>query len=160
MGGLEELFSAIEQEDIPQIKVPLERYTGLLTRRMPSGEGAVMKAIYQRAGPSLALLLTFLPPLDIFEASAAGDVERVEELLAEDSALASRYSQDGRTPLHLSAHFGQTAVARTLLQSGADIRALSRNGTGNQPLEAGIAGGAPHELVKLLIESGADVNDV
>ena len=65
------------------------------------------------------------------------------------------FAFDGWTPLHLAAFFGQLDAVRILLDSGADLRAVSRNSMKNTPLHAATAG--KHEqIARLLLEHGAD----
>jgi uncharacterized protein len=95
---------------------------------------------------------------EIVDAATIGDETHLREMLEEDAALATVYSADGWTPLHLAAHFGHTAAARMLLAAGADVHAWSRNDLANQPLHAAVAGQASVELITLLLDAGADVN--
>ena len=46
----------------------------------------------------------------------------------------------------------------TLLARGADVTARSRNSTDNMPLHAAIAGRRDAEVIRRLVEAGADVN--
>ena len=50
--------------------------------------------------------------MSVFEACAAGEMERVERLLASDPAAVNTFSADGWTPLHLAAFFGHTENRR------------------------------------------------
>jgi ankyrin repeat protein len=101
--------------------------------------------------------------LSLFEACAAGEVERVERLLHESASGAvgataiNDYSADGWTPLHLAAFFGHARIAELLIAHHADVLARSRGANGNTPLHAALAGN--HTFVAgLLIGHGADVN--
>jgi ankyrin repeat protein len=67
-------------------------------------------------------------------------------------------SFDGWTPLHLAAFMGHADVARVLLDHGADIEAVAKNGIGNRPLHAALAGKESPEVIDLLLARGADVN--
>jgi ankyrin repeat protein len=95
---------------------------------------------------------------NIFFASENGDVKGLQELLKGDAAQANAYNDDGWTPLHLAAHYGQLDAAEVLLSYGADSSARSRNSLNNIPLHAAVAGNHP-ELVKLLVGDGSDIND-
>ena len=69
------------------------------------------------------------------------------------------YAYDGWTPLHLAAFFGHLEAAKLLLDSGADVYAVSRNSLQNTPLHAAAAG--KHEDVALvLLARGADPSAV
>ena len=65
--------------------------------------------------------------LDVFDAAALGDTERLEELLANDPSLVSAWSPDGFTPLHYAAFFGGPDATTALLARGADLETPARN---------------------------------
>jgi uncharacterized protein len=94
---------------------------------------------------------------DLADAAAAGDVETVGHLIAEDPALVREYTDEGWTALHLAA---TSEIAAMLLDAGADINARNRHkfaGPGNSPLSAAVYQDR-REVVRLLTERGADVN--
>jgi uncharacterized protein len=94
---------------------------------------------------------------DLADAAAAGDAETVGHLIAEDPALVREYTDEGWTALHLAA---TPEIAAMLLDAGADINAHNRHkfaGPGNSPLSAAVYQDR-REVVRLLIERGADVN--
>jgi uncharacterized protein len=103
-------------------------------------------------------LLVHLPELDIFEACALGDCDRIELLLRQDAMLVHEASADGWSPLHLTAGFGGSKATGLLLKHGAHVHRFSRNPMHNQPLHACIALSKDEETVRLLIDQGADVN--
>lgn len=91
------------------------------------------------------------------DAAAAGDVDAVGRLLAGDPNLAREYTDEGWTALHLAA---TAEIAAMLLDAGADINARNRHkvfGPGNSPLSAAVYQDR-RDVVKLLIERGADLN--
>ena len=91
------------------------------------------------------------------DAAAAGDAGTVRGLLSEDPTLASAYTNDGWTALHLAA---SAEIAAMLLDAGADIDARNRHkvfGPGNSPLSAAVYQNR-RDVVRLLIERGANVN--
>jgi ankyrin repeat protein len=57
---------------------------------------------------------------ELADAAMAGDAETVRQLLAEDASLASEYTDEGWTALHLAA---SAEIATMLLDAGADINA-------------------------------------
>ncbi|WP_377865398.1 ankyrin repeat domain-containing protein [Bacillus sp. R86525] len=95
----------------------------------------------------------------ISQAVISGDKEKVEELIKMDPSVVNEFSEDGWTPLHLVAYFGQKELASFLLEQGADIHIRAKNENENTPLQAAIAN-KQSELVALLIEKGSDVNAV
>jgi uncharacterized protein len=129
----------------------------LIDARSRTGESAILTAVYHRQKEIVNLLVARGVSMSLFEACAAGEVERAERLLADDPDALNAFSVDGWTPLHLAAFFGHTKLAELLLARGADVAAVSRGANGNTPLHAALAGN--HKMVAgLLIGGGADVN--
>jgi uncharacterized protein len=129
----------------------------LIDARSRTGESAILTAVYHRQKQIVNLLVARGAAMSLFEACAAGEVERVERLVAADGSAINAYSADGWTPLHLAAFFGHAKVVEFLLAHGADAKARSRNPNGNTPLHAALAGN--HQMAAgLLIGHGADVN--
>jgi ankyrin repeat protein len=127
----------------------------LIDARSRSGDSAILTAVYHRQKEIVNLLVARGATLTIFEACAAGEIERVERTL--DASTINTFSADGWTPLHLAAFFGHAKITEMLLAQHADVAARSRNANGNTPLHAALAGN--HKLVVgLLIGHGADVN--
>jgi ankyrin repeat protein len=148
-------IDAIKAGEFERVKAMVSEEPTLIDARSRTGESAILTAVYHRQKEIVNLLVARGAPLSIFEACAAGELERVERLL-EGRAL-NDYSADGWTPLHLAAFFGHTKVAELLLSHEADVSARSRNPNGNTPLHAALAGN--HKFVAgLLIGRGADVN--
>ncbi len=101
---------------------------------------------------------------DVADAVALGDVERARQRLdADPDALFWREGprgllmRPGTTLLHLAANRGHVAVSAELLARGIEADALDASGTA--PLY-GAAFNAHAEVVRLLIEHGADVERV
>lgn len=151
-----ELFSAIRNGDAAAVKTILSEKPELLMAKDETGVSPLLNAVYNQNDEVTELLLTMDPGLDIYEAAALGRIERVRELLDADSSLASAYSPDGWTALHLAAFFGHTEVVAALLDAGAGIDMVSNN-MGNTALQAAVAGNR-EDVVKLLVERGADVD--
>lgn len=104
----------------------------------------------------LALLVGAGPPLSIFEAAMV-DYDDVRQLVVSDHLLATTYSDEGCTALHLAAYFGATRTINVLLEYGARIEAVTYNHMAGMPLHAAAAGGRT-ESCKLLLRHGADPN--
>jgi ankyrin repeat protein len=91
------------------------------------------------------------------DAAMAGDGDAVRGILQRDATLASAYSEDGWTMLHLAA---TPEIAVLLLDAGADIDAPNRHevfGPCNRPLHAAVYQ-ARLGVVETLLARGADVN--
>src|SRR5438128_9422721 len=148
-------IDAIKAGEFERVKAMASADPTLIDARSRTGESAILTAVYHRQKEIVNLLVARGATLSIFEACAAGELERVERLL--DRAAINDHSPDGWTPLHLAAFFGHTKVAELLLAHDADVTARSRNANGNTPLHAALAGN--HKMVAgLLIGQGADVN--
>lgn len=91
----------------------------------------------------------------IHTAAAAGDLEKVKALLAENSELLESLDDNGRTALHLAALGGHAEVMDFLLVNGANPDAADKQGL--TPLFfAGYRGHA--DIVERLLDAGADVS--
>ncbi|MDX6505444.1 MAG: uncharacterized protein QOG06_88 [Gaiellaceae bacterium] len=117
-----------------------------------------LQALYAGDAARARELLGPDPELSVFEAAAFGRVERLEELLREDSSAATALSDDGFTALHLAIFGGQEEAARMLLEHGADPNAVSKNENVRVPPLGTAAFVRSVPLARLLLDSGADVN--
>jgi len=152
-------IDAIKAGEFERVKAMVSADPTLIDAHSRTGESAILTAVYHRQKEIVNLLVARGAPLSIFEACAAGEVERVERLLERGDAFAAinSYSRDGMTPLHLAAFFGHAKIVELLLAHDADVAARSRNANGHTPLQAALAGN--FKLVAgLLIGGGADVN--
>jgi ankyrin repeat protein len=126
---------------------------------MPKSQ--ILQALYTGDDEKAEALLLEGPELDVFEAAAVGDTERVRELLRENASAANAWADDGFQPLGLAVFFGHLETARVLLDAGADVNSASRNDFAVMPLHSACAVGDPdrrYELAELLLERGADPN--
>lgn len=79
---------------------------------------------------------------------AAGDVQKVETMLARNPGLAHSVNKLGKTPLHYAVSCKQAECMELLLKHGADINAPDR--TGMTPLHVAAMLGRKAEAVWLL----------
>jgi uncharacterized protein len=124
----------------------------------------LLQALYHGDRARADALLADKTELTIFEAAAAGETERVRELLRDDPSLANAFGDDGFHPLGLACFFGHVDTTRVLLEHGADVNALSRNEhiqtaaihAAAASQEEGTDEATRYELVKLVLDHGAD----
>ena len=153
-------IDAIKAGEFERVKAMVSAEPTLIDARSRTGDSAILTAVYHRQKEIVNLLVARGANLSLFEACAAGELERVERLLEESAPGApgvNDYSADGWTPLHLAAFFGHAKIAELLIAHDANVAARSRGANGNTALHAALAGN--HKFVAaLLIGHGADVN--
>ena len=155
--GKDEIFEAINAGDAGRIKALLEEEPALAAARDASGVSAIMQALYRRHTEIVDALLAAGPELDLFESVSLGRTEAVRAMLDENAARATSWSADGFTALHLAAFFNGEESARLLIDRGADVNAVARNGMAVAPLHSAVASGA-RGIITLLLERHADPN--
>jgi uncharacterized protein len=122
----------------------------------------LLQALYEGRTDKARAIADSRSDLDVFEAAAIGEVERLRALLDGDALLANAWSEDGFTPLHFAAFFGHPDAAKLLIERGADLEARSTNeqfALDAAPLHSASAAGQL-EVCRVLLEAGADVNAV
>ena len=121
----------------------------------------LLQAVYRGDQARVDELLSGDRELDVFEASAVGRVDQLQELLDGDPSLANAWAEDGFQPLGLASFFGHVEAARLLVERGADVNSASRNDMKVAPLHSAAAEKDPetrYELATVLLEHGADPN--
>jgi len=158
MDASTELFDAIRGGDVARARALVAADRGIVNRRNDKGHSPVLIAQYHHQPEVVAVLLAAGPDLDIFDAASVGVTARVAEWLDRAPALVNAYSGDGFYPLGLAAFFGHLETVRLLLARGADVGQVARNPMRVQPLHSAVAGRS-FEVVKLLVEAGAPINE-
>ena len=151
------LFKAIQTGDLPQVTALLDRDARLVNARDENGLSAVLFATYHGQPAIAQLLVARGARLSIFEASAVGQLDRVNELVKTQPDLVNAYAEDGFQPLGLASFFGHANVAEFLLDHGAEVNSPSRNAQQVMPLHSAAAG--QHlAIVQALLAHGANPN--
>lgn len=152
-----ELFEAIAKGDVATVRAIVSDDPARATARDHEGVSAILKAKYHRQETALQALLGSKPLLDVFEAAALGDVDRLTALLDQDPSRVRAVAADGFTALHLAAYFAQRAAASLLLDRGADPRSVAKNPSKVEPLHSAVAS-TRCDVVALLLQRGADAD--
>jgi ankyrin repeat protein len=152
-----EFFSAIRAGELDHVKSLLDSDPSLASEKTNSGVSAVLTSVYSGRGDIRDLLLARGAKLELQDAAAAGNLERLKEIVEPSPALANSFSADGFPVVALACVFGNFEVARYLSEKGADINASATNGTGYNALTGAVASGHA-EIAEWLLESGANAN--
>lgn len=107
--------------------------------RSETGETIYLYSLYRGRTKCVAALQR-RGGLTLQEAAAAGDLERVEILVAQAPWTVQSLSADGWTALHLAAFVGRDAVVNRLLDLGADAHQWARAFETNLAIHAACAG--------------------
>ena len=151
----DDIFAAMTANDKERVAQLIAADPGAAHARNAGGISALMQARYENRMEIVDLLRKAAGDLDIFEASALGDVARLNRLLADDGGLVKARSADGFTPLHLACFFGQLEAAEILVQHGADTNAVSPSRIAVIHSAAASRNAA---LLKLVLRGGANPN--
>jgi uncharacterized protein len=157
MSNPEEIFEALKDNDIDKVDDFLSKNPQLINTRAENGETLFLLTVYYGRKEIRELLLQkgYLP--DHFEAAASGNLARIKELLEDNRDLINTFSEDGFTPLGLASFFGHLEIVRYLLSINADVNIRANNNFRVMPLHSAVAS-KNYEIVKLLLEYGADPN--
>jgi ankyrin repeat protein len=154
---MEHLFDAIKDGRVDEVRQLVGENPSLTQARDASGASAILVAAYNMKPDVVSALIELGAPVDIFEASVLGKVDRIQEILKGDPGRVTEYAPDGFTPVALAAFFGQPAAVKTLIAAGADVNAAAKNGLKVAALHAAVAGGKL-EIVKAVLDAGGDAN--
>lgn len=152
-----DFIAVVQSGNIAEVRRQIAGDPALVSATDDNGVTAIMQALYCRQHEIAALLIDRKDELDIFEATAAGRLDRVSAILDADPASAKLPSPDGFTALHLAAFFDRADIARILIEHGANVSTASSNAMQVAPLHSAAAAHS-REVVHLLLAAGAPTN--
>lgn len=152
-----EFIEIVKSGDLERVQAALAAEPALANTRSESGKAVALLAAFRGLSDIVQALIASGATLDLFEASAAGALDRVKDLVSQNPAAVKSFAPDGFTPLQLACYFGHAKVARSLILAGSEIEAVTKNQLSYTPLQAAAAK-ARGEVVNLLLASGADVH--
>jgi uncharacterized damage-inducible protein DinB len=151
------LFEAIRRGDGMEVQRLVTQNRQLVNATDANRLSALTTAVYYNQPAIVQILRAAGAEVDLFAAAAIGHLPEVESHYQWNPKTVNWVAHDGFTPLQLACFFGQEAVARYLLERGADVHAVSRNAAGLQPIHAAVAG-RNTAIVEAVINAGADVH--
>ena len=111
----------------------------------------------RRDDRTIELLLEYGATRDLAVAAALGDLDRIRQILDAEPSRIRETRPSGRRPLSAAVEAGHDAVARLLLERGADPKWGEPTAPKGRSLQAASSAGR-RDLVELLLAYGADPN--
>ncbi len=153
---MSELTDAIKQGDVAQIEALIAADPSL-AGKAENNVTPILLAIYHGKTDIARLLADRGAPVSFGEAVALGDTDRVRTMLAADPQLLHSRTPDGFPSAGLAIFFRHGALARWLIEQGADVNAAADNAMKVAPVHAAAAA-CDRETMELLLARGADPN--
>lgn len=122
-----------------------------------AGVSPLLLACYHHRPDLVAAICPHTGDLDVFEAAATGDCERLRMLLDGDPGAGDAMAPDGFFPLALAAFFGHVDAVTLLLEHGVAVHRRAANPTQVQAIHSAAAAGRS-DIVAALLDHGADAN--
>lgn len=154
-------FDAIQAGNAERVAAMLKEKPNLLDARTDANVSPVLLAAYHKNEDVLAELLRRTSSLDLFEAAATGQTDRVADLIREQPDSVNEYAPDGFTALGLAAFFGHRETLEFLLSRGAHANAVSDNAMQVRPIHSAVACREYNvglAMAECLLSNGADPN--
>ena len=153
----QELFTAIGADDLAAVQALLGAEPTLAGALDDQGVSALMRARYRMDEPMAQAVRSHVTDLDLFEAAAFADLDRLTELLAYDPASIVARSGDGFTALHFAAFFADAQVVEFLVTRGAEVDARGTGWMTGTALHSA-ASRRRADIAQVLLDAGADPN--
>src|SRR5262247_4900545 len=91
-------IDAIKAGEFDRVKAMVTADPQLIDARSRTGDSAILTAVYHRQKEIVNLLVSRGATMTLFEACAAGELERVERIIDGDELSVVTFSDDGWTP--------------------------------------------------------------
>jgi uncharacterized protein len=153
---MSELTDAIKRGDAEAINALLDRDPSLATTA-ENNVTPILTAIYHGKRDIATLLANRASSITFADAVALGRTDDVKRMIAADPSLVHSRTPDGFPAAGFAIFFGHGALARWLIEQGADVNAAADNALKVAPVHAAAAA-SDRETMKLLLERGADPN--
>ena len=150
------MIVAIRAGDAPGVDALLAKNPRLADATDDNQQSAILVAAYAHQFAIAQTLHQAGAEVNLFSAAAIGYLPEVDAYYNWNPKTVDWYAKDGFTPLQLACYFGQAEVALFLIEKGADIHAVSKNGLALQAIHAAVAG-RNQVIVRALLDAGADV---
>ena len=153
----QEIIAAIKAGDAARVRDLIAADPARASAKTENGVSLILLATYYGHKDIAQILRAHIPALDLFEASAVGDLARIQAIIAAQPQSVNTFAPDGFFPLGLAAFFGSESVVEFLLAQGADPNLAAQN---SQRVAAIHAATASRQLgiARMLIARGEDVN--
>src|SRR5437879_14903 len=122
-----EILTAVKAGDVARVKELLQQERSLARAADENGVSALVLAAYSQKPEVVALVLRADIELNVFEAAATGQTDRVKALVKKSPESVNAYAADGFTPLSLAAFFDHMETVEVLLAAGAAVNVAARN---------------------------------
>jgi len=155
------LLTSIKNRDPAAAKALLRNQPELSAARLDNGLSLLLVAIYYGQQEIVQAIRSGRTELDIWEATALGELPSVKALIGEEESLVDAVAADGFSPLGLAAFFGHLEVLRWLVDNGADVDQPAQNEMRVRPIHSVAAhrkAAVALSMMQALLEAGAQVN--
>lgn len=154
---IDQLKKLLKNKDEDQIITLITEQPTVLDEQDESGSTGIMLLAYNGLAKAFEKAKNLKSTFTFHEAIVCGKTEKVTTDIVADKTMVNLYSNDGFTPLSLAAFFDQTAIAKVLLEQGANPGLQATNPSKVNALHSAVAKGN-YELCQLLVTSGMDLN--
>lgn len=138
--------------NLARVRELLDVHPAVLNLKAPWNETAIEAATQMGDKPIIELLIARGAPVDFFTACVLGRMDEVKAELEADPSRVKATGVHDLPVLYFAAIGGDLAIAKRLLEGGADVNAKAESAA---PIHGAVMGGSA-EMVRLLLEEGAD----